>query len=657
MAIPPAPHLSRRSYMKILRNALAIARMEAELFSRFPKLRVSVFGILVIPALYALIYLSSVWDPAGRTASLPATIINLDAGINYGGQQVNLGRELTDTLQNKQAFGFRVETDEAAARKAVRQGSSAFALIIPRDFSATAVPGLQSGGGKLVVYASEGDNYTGAGLARRFAAELGHQVNETLNEKRWAIVLGATADAGQSVVKLRDGVGRLRTGAQAVEAGLVQAHAGSGKLATGGEQVAAGVGQLTGGVRQLGAGIRTMDAKKPKPQDLQALKSGAASVAAGHAELGKGLDELHTGAQKLTDGAGQLRDETSAIPLVGGRISAGAGQIAEGGAQLTAGLQSARNGEMKLADGSHRVASGVAALTDGVGEMGNGISAMAAALPADTKLDELAAGSTALAKGTQDLRGGLGKLRDGSQQLSAGLELLSSSLPTQIQSLEGSPRGLASSVEPVMEIDAPVANNGEGFAPNFVPVALWLGAVMTAFIFHLRRLPEAAQGHTRFAQILGKLAIPAAIVLGQALVILLMLLFILNIRVIHLPGLALTLALSSLTFMLIIVVLTRAFGDAGKAVALILLILQLSSGGGILPIELSGAFFQSINPWLPFTWVVRAVRASMFGAYDNQWLSLSAVIACAAVIGLVMATFVGRWRFVAPEEYRPAIDL
>ncbi|MES2508961.1 MAG: YhgE/Pip domain-containing protein [Pseudomonadota bacterium] len=643
--------------MNVFRNALDIARMEAALFGRFPKLRVSVIGILLIPALYALIYLSSVWDPAGRTASLPAIIINHDAGINYGGQQVNMGRELTETLQHKQAFGFRIENDEDAARKAVRQGRAAFTLIIPQDFSATAVPGLKSGGGKLVVYASEGDNYTGAGLARRFAAELGHQVNETLNEKRWAIVLGATANAGESVVKLRDGVGRLKTGAQAIEAGLVQAHTGSTKLAAGGEQLAAGVGQLTGGVKQLGAGIRTMDAKKPKAQDLQALKSGAASVAAGHAELGKGLDELHTGAQKLTDGAGQLRDETSGIPIVGGRISAGAGQIADGGAQLTAGLQSARNGEAKLADGSQRVSTGVAALTDGIGELGAGITSMAGALPPDAKLDELGRGGTELAKGTQDLRVGLGRLRDGSQQLSAGLELLAGSLPTQVQSLEGSPRGLASSVEPVMEIDAPVANNGAGFAPNFVPVALWLGAVMTAFIFHLRRLPEAAAGYTRFAQILGKLAIPAAIVLGQALVILLMLLFILNIRVIHLPGLALTLALSSLTFMLIIVVLTRAFGDAGKAVALILLILQLSSGGGILPIELSGAFFQSINPWLPFTWVVRAVRASMFGAYDNQWLQLSAVIACAAAIGLVAATFIGRWRFVSEEEHRPAIDL
>lgn len=88
---------------------------------------------------------------------------------------------------------------EAQTRAAVRQGRLAFALIIPPDFSANAVLGTQSGADRLLVYASEGDNYNGAYLARRFAAELGYQVNETLDEKRWALVLGASADAGASV--------------------------------------------------------------------------------------------------------------------------------------------------------------------------------------------------------------------------------------------------------------------------------------------------------------------------------------------------------------------------------------------------------------------------------------------------------------------------
>ncbi len=643
--------------MNILRDAFQIARIEAGLFGRFPKLRTAVVGIILIPSLYAFIYLSSVWDPAGHTSALPAAIINLDEGLMYGGQQVNLGRDLTEMLQKKRTFGFSFGTDEAQARAAVRQGKSAFALIIPRDFSASAVPGIRSGGGRLVVYASEGDNYNGAGLARRFAAELGHQVNETLNEKRWTLVLGASADAGQNISRLRDGVTKLRTGAHTLEAGLTQASTASNQLATGGTQLSTGVEQLTGGVKQIDAGVRTMEAKRPRNRDLRALKAGAASLEAGHAELGRGLDELQAGAQKLTAGAIHMREDTNSIPLVGSRISAGAGQLADGGAQLVTGLQAANAGQGKLEEGAKQLNSGVSALTDGVIELNAGLTTLVSKLPPDAKLDELAAGSRTLAQGAQDLRGGMGRLRDGSQQLSAGLELLSSALPAQMQGLEGSARGLASSVVPAMEIDAPVPNNGTGFAPNFIPVALWLGAVMTAFIFHLRRLPEAAEGKPRLAQILGKLALPGAVVLAQAGVILLMLTLILDIRVIHLPGLALTLAMASLTFLLIIVALTRAFGDTGKAMALILLILQLSSAGGVFPVELSGSFFQNLNPWLPFTWVVRAFRASMFGAYDGEWLHAWVVIAGIAFIALLASTYVGRWRYVGPDEHRPAMDI
>lgn len=310
-----------------------------------------------------------------------------------------------------------------------------------------------------------------------------------------------------------------------------------------------------------------------------------------------------------------------------------------------------------MADAAKGVSTGVGALTDGAAEMGVGIAALAMRLPPDVKLDELGAGERQLAKGAQDLRAGVNKLRDGSQQLSAGLELLSNALPAQMQALEGSARGLASSVEPDMQIDAPVLNNGTGFAPNFIPVALWLGAVMTAFIFHLRRLPEAVMGQPRVAQLLGKLAIPGGIVLAQTGVILLMLMFMLNMRVSNLPGFAATMALASLTFLVIIVALNRAFGDVGKGIALILLILQLSSAGGVFPIELSSSFFQGLNPWLPFTWVVRAFRASMFGAYEGQWLHAWLVLAGIALVALMAAVFTGRWRYVGEVEHRPAMDI
>ncbi len=643
--------------MRLFRDAFSIFKAELTLFGRFPKLRISALGIIVIPALYSFIYLTSVYDPAAHTSGLKAAIVNMDEGLEYRGQSVNVGRSVVAAVKEKHTFGFKDYSDLEAAKRAVRQGELGFALIIPKDFSANAVPGNQAAGGRLVVYVSEGNNYNGASLAKRFASELGHQVNINLNEQRWSLVLTTAAGSIDKLAQLRKGVDALNDGASRLDDGLAKAEGGARKLATGADGLGGAVGQLTDGVKQLGAGLRTMDHALPAAQDLAALKTGGADLVKGHATLAQGLQDLQTGAKKLADGGAQMRDETKGIPIVGGKIADGAGKLTAGALQLEAGLQSARNGQAQLADGTQRLSTGVNKLADGMTALGGGIHTAAEKVPADTKLDELANGGRTLAQGSRDLQGGLMQIKAGSHELSAGLGLLKQSLPNDMVAPDGSPRGLADSVEPALEIVAPVPNNGAGYAPNFLAVSLWLGAVMTAFLFHLRRLPQMAAPASRPDKLLGKLGILTGIVVAQASVVLLMSLYVLKLHVSQLAPFGLTLLLASVTFLLIIVALTRAFGDAGKAAALILLILQLSSAGGVLPVELSGGFYQTISPWLPFTWVIKALRATLFGAFEGQWLQPWLTIGLIGSIAALSACFIGRWKLVSPEEHRPAMDI
>jgi len=643
--------------MRVFRDAFAIFRMELTLFARFPKLRIAAVGVVIIPALYALIYLASVRDPGAHTGDLKAALVNLDQGLNYRGQDVNVGESVVASIKEKRSFGFVDYPAEEDAKLAVRQGRLAFALIIPRDFSANAVPGQEAAGGRLVMYVSEGNNYNGANLAKRFATELGHQVNINLNEKRWSLVLTTATGSLDKLAQLRKGAAALNDGARKLDAGLGKAESGSKALATGADGLGHAVGQLTDGVKQLGAGLRSMDQQRPAAQDLAALKSGAAELVTGHAGLAQGLQELQTGAQKLAEGGTKLQDETKGIPLVGTRIAEGAGQLASGATQLGAGLQTARTGQAQLADGTQKLSTGVGKLADGMAALGGGVHTAASKVPADSKLDELASGGQTLATGAQDLRSGLTQLRAGSRELASGLELLNQTLPAETSAPDGSPRGLADSVEPSIDIVAPVPNNGAGFAPNFLATTLWLGAVMSAFLFHLRRLPEAAAIASRPARLMGKLGILGSIVIAQSMVIMLMSLFVLDLHVSRLLPFALTLVLTSLTFLSIIVALTRAFGDAGKAAALLLMVLQLSSAGGVLPVELAGGIYQTVSPWLPFTWVVKALRASMFGAFDGDWFSPWLVIGLIGSVAWLSACFVGSWKFVTPDEHRPAIDI
>ena len=95
--------------------------------------------------------------------------------------------------------------------------------------------------------------------------------------------------------------------------------------------------------------------------------------------------------------------------------------------------------------------------------------------------------------------------------------------------------------------------------------------------------------------------------------------YVLHIKVVQPAALACTVVSAGLTFLLIVCALTRLLGDAGKALAMLFLAVQLSSSGGVLPVELSGTFFATVSPWLPITWVVHGLKASMFGAFDGVW--------------------------------------
>ncbi len=642
--------------MNALRQMLFVLRLEAQFFARFPKLFAATLLVVFIPALYTFIYLSSVWDPASRIHILPVGLVNMDEGVEYRGQVFNAGWEVATTLRKRQTFGFQDFDNEAEARAGVRSGALAFALIIPHDFSSNAIPGQQAGAGKLTVVTSEGNNIESALLARNFARELGHDVNESLNERRWKLVLLSAAGSQRSVDRLRDGVDQLRSGAHELNKGMAPLASGARQAAVGAQRLNGGVDQLNSGVKQLSAGIRTLDAKRPRNSDLDRLKAGAEQLAAGQNELSKGMGELQAGSQSIRSNVASFRDQARDSILVPSKVNENLGLLYDGVVQLDVGLQTAADAQGKLNDGADKLSTGVGALTTGVRAMNQGLRTMAQKLPEDSQLEELDRGTDTLVSGTTALADGVQAARQGTERLSAGLDLLAGSLPPVVDKPDGSAQGLANSVSPVVEVDAPVPNSGSGFAPNIIPAALWLGAGVAAFLIHVRVLPKHAQHFFGPAKLCGKLGIPLLIVLLQAAMVYATVVWGLHIRVARTGLFTLTLGLSAVTFLCIVIALTRVMGDAGKAVSMIFLAVQLSSSGGIMPVELSGTLFSEISPWLPLTWVVRAMKISMFDAYGGAWQHPMAVIVSTCGIALASACWLGRWRYVKPSAIRPAVD-
>ena len=119
-----------------------------------------------------------------RCSIEPRAARRLERGVRPSSLQALLRQHL---------FDWQVFDDREAARQAVRRGELSFAVLIPGDFSEQALPGREAGAARLTLYTSEGNSYSAAGFAKRFAPELAHRVNESLNEQRWALVLETAA--------------------------------------------------------------------------------------------------------------------------------------------------------------------------------------------------------------------------------------------------------------------------------------------------------------------------------------------------------------------------------------------------------------------------------------------------------------------------------
>jgi putative membrane protein len=641
--------------MKLLLQILTIARLEASFFRRYPRTLATALVVALIPALYSLLYLASIWDPTAHTGALRVALVNLDQGVKYREHDFNMGQDMVARLKARQVFGFIDEPDEQTARNLVRQGQLAFALIIPRDFSSNAVPGAQAGAGKLVVYTSEGNSYQAAGLARRFAEELGHEVNERLNERRWALVLTNATGSRHSLQQLNDGVRQLQLGADELAKGAAKAAIGAESVNASASQLQQGVGQLSAGVKELGAGLQAIESKRPRRSELNQLKAGSEVLTQSHAELGRGLNQLRGGSQRLQDSVVGFQAQAQQNSLVPAQTTATLTQVVQGVSGLSNGLQSAADTQLQLADGAVRLNDGVGRLTTGVTSMNSALRGMLSRVPDERQLDDLGSGAKMLSNGTASLAESTLKVSEGARHVAAGLGMLALSLPAPVEKMDGSAQGLASSVQPVVEVDAAVLNNGSGYAPTIIPAALWLGAGIVAFLCHVRVLPRQVQRFSQLGKVLGKILLPVGLVVVQALLVMLCARYWLHIPMAHPWAFALTLVVAATTFLLIIYALTLALGDAGKGLALLFFAIQLTSSGSIVPVELSGGLFLDISPWLPLTWVVRAIKASLFDAYGGAWQPALLLVAMAAALAVAVACAANHWRFVRHAKSQPSL--
>lgn len=501
---------------------------------------------------------------------------------------------------------------------------------------------------------------------------------------------GATALAS-GASKTAAGSATLATGASGLADGATKSAAGAAALSTGAATAAQGAANLADGA------TKTADGANQAADKVKELDTGATGVAAGVDTAVSTLNALNAQMPTLNSDLGSVAayltprakaGDTDAAALLKGLTDLSANmppvdkdsatklatltvvshKVADGATALDAGLQQLAGAANQVNGGAAQLATGTSTLSSGAGQLATGTKTLAAGA---TKLSggagKLATGTSTLADGSVTLADGENKVATGAGQVGTGTQTLAQALASGAAQLPKDSAALRTQRAKV--ISSPVSMGstdsaqsegfGEGFAPFFIPLALFVGALITWLLLRPvppRALATPASGwRAALAGFLPALAIGV----GQVAIML---------TVIHYGvGLHYSSVLGTISFTMLIVaaflalqqMLNAVFGSAaGKVIILALLMLQLASSGGTYPVETTPLFFRVIHPLLPMSYAVSGLREVITGGVDARLWTSVAYLGALLVLSLAATAWrAGRMRTWSLSRLHPVLAI
>ncbi|UQD51343.1 YhgE/Pip domain-containing protein [Bacillus methanolicus] len=428
--------------------------------------------------------------------------------------------------------------------------------------------------------------------------------------------------AEQSIPQLVNGTEKLQTGAKTLSSSLKQWQ-------TGAESSARGAKQLNDGTVLLESNLKAIlpmlppEKKKSLEAALNSLKQGSTELANGTGQLANSAGQLATGADTLSQQLGtlksgqqQLQSGMSQLAKAGTELETGANKIAAGQKKFALGMitfgnkfSEAKDGAVRLAQGASKLAGGMNQLTDGSSQLASSSGKL------EKGAQKIANGNTKIYKGNSELAG---KLAEGAKKASS------------INADEKTYNMMAEPVKVKNEKLNKVPNYGTGIAPYFLSLGLFVGALMLTIVYPLR--DPVVVPRNGIGWFFGKFGVMAAAGIIQALISDSILLGVLGLEVKSVPLFVLFSIITSLAFVTLIQFFVTLFGDPGRFIAIIILILQLTTSAGTFPLELIPEFLQPFHNFLPMTYSVAGFRAVISsGNFSFMWENIMMLLIFALV--------------------------
>lgn len=306
---------------------------ELKALIKSPKLWVTMIGVALVPALYNLSFLGSMWDPYGNVENLPVAVVNEDKSATLNDKTLTIGDDIVDSMSKNKALDYHF-VSQKKADKGLKDGDYYMVITLPEDLSEKASSLLTDNPKKLNIkyQTTAGRSFVASKMSESAMTKLKDTVSENITETYTKAVFKSMSSLQDGLKKASDGGTQLVDGSQKLESGsqtitdnLNTAASGSQTLADGTATLSSGLTTYTNGVSTLASGANELNSNSV------ALISGIAQLK----ESSTQVQRLVDGANSLTDGLQQLATSTT----LSAEESANIQSLISGLPQLNAGIQ------------------------------------------------------------------------------------------------------------------------------------------------------------------------------------------------------------------------------------------------------------------------------------------------------------------------------
>ena len=666
-------------------------------------LLISMAVISFIPILYSGFFLGSIWDPYGQTKNLPVAFVNEDKGTSLNGKSLNIGESVEKKLKDNHDLGWEF-VGKQQADEGMNSGHFYAVVTIPSDFSQKVSSITESEPQQAVINftTTPAKNYIGSLVSNQAAAKVKSSVSEQITQAYAKGILenldklGTGLDAAANGAStLHDGLGRLQSGAQTYVGGVKQ-------LAVNQQSLAGGLAQLSDGSRKLQAGLGQLSNSLPTESQLSQLSDGMKQLQSGINQLNASVrnpspalvaqqNKVNTDAQTLKKtvedsesdllaagvtlrtlgaqaAASSSKSTTISLPQIS-NISQAFTKIQTIIAQTRTLRDDLQTLTQQLSAQQTQLQAGVSALNNGVNQLTpsaitafNGYNSvrfannqlLAGSVSLTNGLSEAKSGSQKLANGASLLESRSGALIDGTSQLASGADTLANKLADASNRIKIQPTGattqqqIANPVKSEITEKGNVPNYGYALSPYVLSLSLFVGALVLNVIYPIRKTFSEQESAIRWW--LSKASVAGVAAFMQATILMLVMVFFLGLTPEHPAHFIGAIYLTSFAYMSIVSLLVIVLDNPGRFLAMVLLVLQLGSSEGTFPIQTANGFFQAINPLVPMTYSIRALRQAISGGLDNafyggsMWV-LAGFLLVANLLTIGFFTYRGKRKF------------